>query len=269
MRKPIPATERNEKGAFVRVVLVLLLVTACRVSLSPLQNHIAPGEEPFAVFVAQGEGNTGDLFAVRPAGGVSFPVTYTRVRELAPALSPSGTSLAFIREATPGSPETRRVVVMNLLNGAERILPAVPAPVEAIAWDPGGVQLFLRTGSGTYALAAPPAEAAPRALDSLQALVADSAFLVLLGSPAFARATECPEVGVCLELPHGERSVIDAEGRGAVRWGSDSVGYFVGNTFTVRPLGAGRARQVGLTPPRVEPRELTYFPGPPTPTAPQ
>ena len=255
--------------AFVTAVLAALIGTACRVSLSPLQNHLAPGEEPFAVFVANGEGGTGDLFAVRAEGGVSYPITYTRVRELAPALAPTGTSLAFLREAVAGDPATRRVVVMNLLNGSERILPAVEAPIDALAWDPGGVQLFLRAGSTTYAVPAPPAEGAPRRLDPTQVPIADSAFSVLLGTPAFARAVECPEVGVCIELPSGERSVLDQEGRGAARWGSDSVGYFVGNHFVVRPLGAGHARELRFTPPRAEPRELTFFPGPPPAPAPQ
>ena len=241
-------------------LLALLALTACRVSMSPLQNRLAPGEEPFAVFVANGEAGLGDLFAVRADGGPTFPVTYTRVRELAPALAPTGTALAFIREAVAGDPATRSIVIMNLLNGGERMLPRIGGPPETVAWSADAGTLYVRTGSGT--VAAPPGKAALRILDSAEAVRADSAFDVLLGTPAFGQAIDCPEGGVCVLLASGERSVLAADGRGAVRWGNDSVGYFVGAGFVVRPLGPGRLRELRLTPPRLEPREMTFFPGP-------
>jgi hypothetical protein len=242
--------------------MALVALTACRVSMSPLQNRLAPGEEPFAVFVATGEAGLGDLYAVRADGGTTFPITYTRVREMTPSLSPAGTALAFIREATAGDPASRSVVVMNLLNGGERVLPPSEAPAEAVAWSADGNLLYVRTGSGTLVAAAPPAEPALRLLDRAEALHADSAFAVLLGTPAFGRAVDCPEGGVCVLLANGERSAFATDGRGAVRWGSDSVGYFVGTGFTVRPLGPGRSRELSLTPPRADPREMTFFPGP-------
>ena len=235
----------------VLMACALLVLTSCRVSMSPLQNRLAPGEEPFAVFVATGEAGLGDLFAVRADGGPTFPVTYTRVRELAPALAPTGIALAFIREAVAGDPATRRVVIMNLMNGGERMLPSTDAPPEAVAWSADASTLYVRTGSGTVASPAPPGKAALRTLDSTEAVHADSAFDVLLGTPAFGRAVECPESGVCVLLASGERSVLAADGRGAVRWGSDSVGYFVGAGFVVRPLGPGRLRELRLTPPRL------------------
>ena len=40
------------------------------------------------------------------------------------------------------------------------------------------------------------------------------------------------------------------------------MGYFVGAAFFVRPLGPGRMRELRLTPPRLDPREMTFFPGP-------
>jgi len=236
--------------------------------MSPLQNRLAPGQEPFAVFVADGEAGLGDLYAIRPDGGSVIPITYTRVRELAPALSPDGTALAFLREGAAGNPTTRRIVVMNLLNGNERILPPTDAPPDAVAWSTDGTQVYERSGAALVALAAPPAKPVARTLDSLESVHADSAFWVLLGTPAFGRAEECPEGGVCVVLADGSRSVVAAEGRGAARWGSDSVGYFVGNGFDVRPLGAGHARQLKFIPLPANPRELTFFPGPAAP-APQ
>ena len=65
-----------------------------------------------------------------------------------------------------------------------------------------------------------------------------------------------------VEQPDGARSLFSADGRGPARWGSDSVGYFVGAAFFVRPLGPGRMRELRLTPPRLDPREMTFFPGP-------
>jgi len=246
----------------ISVFLTLAALTSCRISMSPLQNRLAPGQEPFAVFVADGEAGLGDLYAIRPDGGTTIPITYTRVREMAPSLAPTGTALAFIREATAGDPSTRRVVVMNLLNGNERVVPPSAVPPEAVAWSADASLLYIRAGAMLLATAAPPAESRPRALDSLESLQADSAFWALLGTPAFGRAVECPESGVCVVLTDGTRSVLAADGRDGVRWGSDSVGYFVGDDFVVRPLGAGRARQLKLIPPRTNPREMTFFPGP-------
>ena len=230
--------------------------------MSPLQNRLAPGEEPFAVFVANGEAEVGDLYAVRSDGGTNIPITYTRVRELAPSLAPNGRALAFIRETVPGDPSTRHVVVMNLLNGNEQVIPSSALPPDAVAWSADAALLYLRAGAMILATAAPPADSRLRALDSLEAVHADSAFWALLGSPAFGRAVECPEGGVCVVLAEGTRSVLAGDGRGGIRWGSDSVGYFVGTGFVVRPLGAGRPRELKLTPPRTDPREMTFFPGP-------
>jgi hypothetical protein len=246
----------------VLMACTLMALTSCRVSMSPVQNRFAPGEEPFAVFVATGEAGLGDLFAVRADGGTTFPVTYTRVREMGPALAPTGTALAFIREGVAGDPSTRRVVIMNLLNGGERMLPPTETPPEAVGWSAAATTLYVRTGSVTVAAPAPPGKSTLSVLDSAEAVRADSAFDVLLGTPAFGRAVECPESGVCVVLASGERSVLAADGRGAVRWGSDSVGYFVGAGFVVRPLGPGRLRELRLTPPRMEPREMTFYPGP-------
>jgi hypothetical protein len=181
---------------------------------------------------------------------------------MAPALAPTGTALAFIREATAGDPSTRRVVVMNLLNGNERVVPPSALPPEAVAWNADASQLYIRAGALTLTTASSSGNSPVRALDSVDTQHADSAFWALLGEPAFGRAVECPESGVCVVLADGTRSVLAADGRDGVRWGSDSVGYFVGNDFVVRPLGAGRARSLKLTPPRANPREMTFFPGP-------
>ena len=245
------------------LLLSCLALPACRVSMSPVQNKIGAGTEPFAVFVADGEASTGDLFAVAADGRETVQLTYTRVREMGPALAPDGVAVAFIRETTPGIPATRHIAVLNLLNGGERTL-RTAAPPEQVAWGSAG-QILVRTNAGIWELAPPPAKSEGRRLVGADSAKADSSFLVLLGTPAFARAIECPEVGVCVLLPNGERSLLEMEGRGAARWGADSVGYFVGPDFEIRPNGAGRARRLKLLPPRANPRELTFFPGPAAP----
>jgi hypothetical protein len=154
------------------------------------------------------------------------------------------------------------VIVMNLLNGGERVIPVGEVPPDAVAWADDAATLFIRAGGATLAAAAPPAEPGIRTLDAVESGRADSAFAVLVGSPAFARVIDCPEGGVCVEQRDGARSLFSADGRGPARWGSDSVGYFVGAAFFVRPLGPGRMRELRLTPPRLDPRELTFFPGP-------
>jgi hypothetical protein len=244
------------------VLLTAATLSSCRISMSPVQNRLAPGEEPFAVFVAAGEAGVGDLFAVRADGGTTFPITYTRVRETAPALSPRGTDLAFIREGVRDDPSSRRVVVMNLLNGAERVIPAADGPPDAVAWSDDATLLYIRVGSIALVAHAPPADPETRVLAGIEIAHADSAFAVLVGTPAFARVIDCPEGGVCVEQGGGERTLFSADGRGPTRWGSDSVGYFVGSAFFIRPLGPGRLRELRLTPPRLDPREMTYFAGP-------
>ena len=48
---------------------------------------------------------------------------------------------------------------------------------------------------------------------------------------------------------------------GVMRWGSDSVGYFVGQNFEVRPLGGGRSRRPLWKQLPANLRELTYHSG--------
>ena len=84
----------------------LLLLTSHLVAcgtLPPLRGKIDVGREAYAVFVG-GSGVSGDLYAVRADGGPAFPITYTPVAELAPALAPNGTDLAFLRSQSLRTP---------------------------------------------------------------------------------------------------------------------------------------------------------------------
>ena len=230
-------------------------LAGCRVSLSPLQNRVVLGQEPYLAFAATGEGRAGDLYVVKPAGGEVWPVTYTRVDERLPVLAPNGMGLAFVRRAG-GQDE---VVVMNLATGGERrALPPGADSVTALAWR-GPEEVWVRGVAGAWRVTR---TGAPVALEA-PAAARDSAFLVLLGEPASASAAPCAAgPGVCLRTAGGAEHPLAPAGRDPARWGTDSVAYFLGDRLAVRPLGAGRERVLRWHPEPREPRSVSYFPGP-------
>jgi WD40 repeat protein len=246
----------------VSLILVLAVAGGCRGTLSPLSNRIKVGEEPFVVFVADGEEGAGDLFAVPAAGGTAFQVTFTRVDESQPALSPDGSVVAFARGGfRAGAPVS--VALLNLANGAERRIDLPPgAAVQRIGWSPDGTEIFIRTTAGTLASAAPPAAPLLHAVAASDTVIADSALAVLLGDPAFAAAGPCATgQGLCA-LGSSSETLLDPEGRDPLRWSGDSVAFFVNNSLVVRPLGAGRVRRLTWTRVPAHAREASYTPGP-------
>jgi hypothetical protein len=219
------------------------------------------GQEPYAIFVGDGEGGLGDLFAVGAGGGQVYQITFTRVDERGPALAPDGVMLAFLRSGGTGG--GTRVVVMNLLNGAERDipLPGGAAPT-GLGWSRDGKVLYAATVSGPFRITPPPAEPTPQAVTAEDRAAADSSLEILLGQPAFATIIPCPgRAGLCLRNASGEIDPMDPNGRDATRWGGDSLGYFAGETFTIRPLGPGAARSLRWAQPPAHPRGVAYFPG--------
>ncbi len=99
----------------------LSLLTACDPTLPPLRGQMEIGRDPYAVFVG-GAGPNSDLYAVRPDGGPPVRITFTNIAELAPALSPDGGGLAFLRGTSLRDSTPASVWVMNLLSGGEREL---------------------------------------------------------------------------------------------------------------------------------------------------
>ena len=252
----------RDTGVWLLLLLLLMTLMGCRGTMSPLSNRIQVGQEAFVVFVADGEENNGDLFAVPAAGGTAFQVTFTRVDESRPALSPDGSVVAFARGGLrPDAPVS--VALLNLVNGAERRVELPPgAVVQQIAWSGDTTELFIRTATGDYAFATPPAIPALHPVPASDAPFADSALAVLLGDPPFATAAPCAAGhGLCAHADSGE-TLLDADGRDPFRWGGDSVAFFVGNGLVVRPLGAGRVRRVAWSRELGRPREATYAPGP-------
>jgi len=246
-----------------RALLVcLLLMGGCRGNLSPLSNRLEIGQEPYLVFTADGEAGAGDLFASKPAGGTAYQITFTRVDERLPMLSPDGTMLAFVRSRVPGDERQWRLVVMNLLNGAERqVEGGTPGP-DALAWSPDGSRLFVRVGGTAMVTPAPPADLALARAGGAERATADTGFMVLLGNPPLGAAVPCVDGGVCARVGRGEVETITPTGTTPARWQGDSVAYLEAGEWVVRPLAGGRTRILRWSRSPGRPRELTVFPGP-------
>ena len=253
---------------FCRLPLTLLLfpltllVSSCDPTLPPLRGQMEIGRDPYAVFVG-GSGPNTDLYAVRPDGGRPVRVTFTNVAELRPALSSDGGGLAFLRGTSLNDSTPATVWVMNLLSGSERelVLPkGAGRPVRA-GWEQGGASLIVATEKGLYHINTPPADADPRAVDADERVRAESSLAVLLGDPVFARVVRCDSAGdICVSGESGP-ALLARGARDPVRWGSDSVAFFVGDELAIRPLGPGRTRRLVWSSPPERPREMTFFPG--------
>lgn len=241
------------------------LIAACGGSLPPLRGEIEVGRESYAVFVAGGGAAGGDLYAVRASGGAVFPLTFTNVGEMRPVLSPDGVMVAFLRgqslrDSTPGS-----VWILNLLNGADRELPLpkdAGLPVR-VGWGSDGRSVVVAATRGRWRMGAPPQPPAPLPIGPTERAAAESSLSVLLGAPVFARVVPCADPDdLCVAADSGSDEPLARRARDPVRWGPDSVAYFVGGVVEIRPLGPGRARRLDWTavPPR--PRQLTMFRGP-------
>ncbi|HWA17193.1 MAG TPA: hypothetical protein VG817_12210 [Gemmatimonadales bacterium] len=239
-----------------RSVLFLLAMLGCRGTLSPLSNRIDIGQESYFVFVADGEDGLGDLFAAAPVGGQAYQITYTRLDEQQPRLSPDGVVLAFLRRSH-GDSARLEPVFMNLVNGAERTI-ADAGDVTALAWSADGTQLYLRGASGIKVVDAPPARSVVRTVDGAMLATADSAFKVLLGEPPVGEAISCEQGGVCASVASGV-TLLAAEGKFPANWGKDSLVYSVGNDLIVRPLGGGATRTVRFTGALKSPRQVSLF----------
>jgi WD40-like Beta Propeller Repeat len=243
-----------------------VLLGACRGSLSPLSNKIEVGRAAYVVFTADGEDGLGDLFASSIQGGTPFQITFTRVDERLPALSPDGSMLAFVRSRLPDDTGDVALVVMNLLNGAERRI-ALPAELrpEATAWSPDGRRLYLRATGQVFTVPAPPADPVVAPVAAAGRAAADSALAVLVGDPPLAEAVPCANGdGVCVRLGDGTIATVAADGSAPARWLGDSIAYREQGEWTVRPMEGGKLRLLQWTPAPQRVRDLTTFRGAPT-----
>ncbi|MGH7510300.1 MAG: TolB family protein [Gemmatimonadales bacterium] len=254
------------RGRALRVTTLLtshlLLLTACDPTLPPLRGQMEVGRDPYAVFV--GGGLNGDLYAARPQGGSPVRVTFSNIAELRPALSPDGARLAFFRSASVNDSTPATVWVMSLLSGGERELrlPRGAGQPLRVGWERGGQSVIVSTANGLYRVGSPPAARDARAVPAGERARAESSLAVLLGDPVFARAVPCETGGdLCVVADTGAPGLLARGARDPVRWGSDSVGYFVNDRLEVRPLGPGRPRRPAWSNLPARPRQLTFFEG--------
>ncbi len=258
---------RSERGnvtlrAATLLTSYFLLLTACDPTLPPLRGQMEVASDPYAVFVG-GSGHNSDLYAVRPDGGQPIAITFTNVAELRPALSPDGRALVFLRgtSLTDSTPAT--VWVMNLLSGSERelALPKAAGRPLRVGWGGGGASVIVATERGLYLMNPPPAPVAPRAVKSHERTTAESSLSVLLGKPVFARIVPCQTpADLCVSGDSGA-ALLARDARDPLRWGDDSVAFFVGDELEIRPLARGRPRRLVWSNPPKRPREMTFFSG--------
>jgi hypothetical protein len=229
-----------------------------------LRGKIDVGRESYAVFVG-GSGISGDLYAVRANGGPAFPITYTPVAELAPALSPDGTNVAFLRSQSLRDSTPATVWVMNLLSGSEQELelPNGAGTPERVGWSDGGKTVVVRAGQGLYRFDAPPAKSEGRPVAPAESAAAESSLAVLLGNPVFARVVVCKRAtDLCVTTGRGTPGILAQAARDPVRWGTDSVAFLVGDDILqIRPLARGRPRALNWSNVPARPRQLTFFQG--------
>lgn len=238
-----------------------LLVTGCAVT--PLTNKIKIGEEAFVIAVGEGPDGRTDLYAA-PAGGGRFTrLTFNGAVERLPKLSPDGAMVAFLRAGSGTGGPFWSLVILNLLTGAER---AAPLPAEAgepdrLGWSRDGKRVVV-SAQGFFGMAAPPDAPGLTRFPADSLAWADSLSRELLGDPPRGIVRACERGGLCIEAQTGEVTPLDSAARDAVRWGADSVGYFLPGGFEVRPLGGGRPRRPVWVGAPARLRQLTQHPGP-------
>jgi hypothetical protein len=242
--------------------LFTLLFLACDATLPPLRGKMEAGRDPYAVFVGGGNLDA-DLYAVRPDGGPPVQITFTNVAEQKPALAPDGLGLAFLRGRSLDDPAPASVWLMNLANGGERelVLPKGAQP-RRVGWDRGGETLVIATTKGLYRFDAPFADSVAARVLPPERAWAESTLAVLLGDPVFTRVVPCEKRrDLCVVGARGRPALLAGGVRDPVRWGGDSVGFFVGDRLQIRPLRRGRPRILLMTNAPERPREMTFFEG--------
>jgi hypothetical protein len=240
----------------------LAALTACGVS--PLTNKIDVGEEPFVVAVGEGPDSLTDLWAAPAGGGRFVRLTFNRPEERVPRLSPDGSMVAFLRASHGDKGPPWSLVVLHLRSSAESAapLPDRAGEPERLGWSRDSRHIVVSAG-GFLITPAPPEgmELRPIATDSLG--LADSLSRELLGEPPRGMIRECGQGGLCVRAETGELTLLDSTATGAVRWGADSLGYFLPDGFEVRPLGGGRSRRPVWSGAPARLRQLTHHPGTP------
>ncbi len=214
--------------------------------------------------IAVGEGSDGqtDLYAAPAGGGTFTRLTYNRPEERWPKISPDGGMVAFLRPAGGVRGPPWSLVILNLLTNGERVtpLPSDAGEPERLGWSGDGQRVIV-SAQGYFLSAAAPAAAAFSRFPAESLAMADSLSRERLGDPPRGILRECVNGGLCILAATGELTRLDSAARDAVRWGPDSVGYFLPGGFEVRPLAGGHSRQPTWVGAPAGLRQLTHHPG--------
>jgi hypothetical protein len=244
------------KGPLTAYRLPLLLLTGCAVT--PLTNKIAVGEDAFVIGVGEGADSLTDLFAAPAAGGNFFRLTFTRAAERGPRLDPTGTRVAYLRHAA-GSP-LWSLVILDLRSNVEHTasLPEAAGPPLRLGWSAGGKRVIVRANQ-LYSTETPPARLELVPVSGDASVSADSALREWLGPGELGVVRACG-AELCVAVGDSVTS-LGPRVAGAIRWGTDSVGYWSSGSFEVRPLAGGHPRRPAWKALPARLRELSYHGG--------
>ena len=155
------------------------------------------------------------------------------------------------------------LVILDLMNNNERLtpLPAEAGDPARIGWTRDGSRVVV-SGQGYFISAAAPQPPGFTRILADSVALADSLSRELLGDPPKGIVRECMNGGLCIMAETGEVTPLDSTARDAVRWGADSVGYFLSDGFVIRPLSGGHPRRPAWLEAPARLRQLSYYPGP-------
>jgi hypothetical protein len=154
--------------------------------------------------------------------------------------------------------------LMHLRSGSERelILPTGAGRPRRVGWGREGTSLIVAAENGLYRVSPPPGRPDIEAVPDAERAVAESSLAVLLGDPVFTRVVPCQDRrDLCLLGVTGKTALLAESVRDPLRWGPDSVAFFVGDRLQIRPLSQGRPRLLLMTDAPERPREMTFFEG--------
>ena len=224
----------------MRPLWLALVAGGAACGFTPLINKIDVGEEAFVVVVGRGGDGSVDLFAAPAEGGRFYQFTFNPLVESNPTVAPSGTKLAFLRQAGDQSPP--ELLVLNLLNGTEarRSLPAKAGPVVRLGFASTDDSLVVATEGGLFLATAAGVESV--SAGTAQAL--DSLTYERVGDRGFASLRPCRSgTGWCVAKANGMETALPGDASDPIRWGPDGLAYLRDGKIEVRPLGGGRVRQ--------------------------
>ncbi len=223
----------------MRAAWLALLAGGAGCGFTPLTNKVGVGSEAFVVIVGQGRDGAVDLFAAPAEGGRFYQFTFNLLVESNPTVGPSGTQLAFQRQATGQAAE---VVTLNLHNGTERAraLPPEAGSVERIGFGSTDDSVVVATTGGLYLFST----AGVEPISGAPAAKLDSLTYERLGDPGFASLRPCRTgTGWCVAKPDGQETALAGDASDPIRWGDAAMAYLRNGTIEIRPLGGGRVRQ--------------------------